>query len=568
MRNPILPAIATAFFLTACMSATEVEMPASGLTRPEIKMTTIQPYHPSTGIDVTTAVFDDLAHLNVSMVRIEFIADDVPGKPINYAAYDYIFKELHDRGIGVLGLIDYQSVEWENRDEWASDSFRERFVARTREIVSRYSQKSPPIRHWEIWNEQDIEVPNFDVRIEPEPYCQILVECYHAIKEIDPEALVVMGGISPKNFEYDDKPNYLRQMYESEALREHYEKHGYHPFDVVACHPYPEVFKNPTPLDPEAVGLDDVMNDKIKAVMNEFGDAEKKVWLTELGWNSAHSNEVNQATMLTRSFLLIDQLRDPANPQLPPYVDSYVWFKYDSWHPDEDWGLVTTQRGRKKPAYYAFEALTPTGPPAPTPVEPGENAPIWGETSDNALPHQVDPQDSLTGAIPQIVAGKLQDGSSLAALTDGEFRGDFALGADGASAGPLHLRYSYEVPVTVREVRVFAGQKEEGGRRAFQSIDILLNGTLVAEDVRTGNYGQTLPGADQAAVSMVNWIPEGSVPEAAAVETVDIVIWPTSALQGDFRDRWTPTADPERDIDGGGPAYISPMIREIDVIGR
>lgn len=568
----LLPAILVlSVLLAACGGKREFDWASERptvvpLTRPSIKGTTIQPYHPETGIDVTHRVLEDLRHLDVKMVRIEFIAEYGPGRPINYEAYDYVFRELGRRGIAVLGLIAYQSTEWEEEEEWGTDAFREHFVERTREIVSHYHDFEYPVRHWEIWNEQDLDAPNFFVRIEPEPYAALLRDSYEAIKAIDPDATVLMGGISPKYFEYEDRDNYLEQMYQTTVMQDYFALHGRYPFDAVACHPYPEVFNDPDPADPDTPSLARVLNERIKAVMNRHGDAEKKVWLTEMGWNSAHNNEAVQATGLAKSFAVVDRLVDPENPQLGPYVEHYTWFKYDSWHRNEEWGLVDRTRGRRKPAWHAFAALTPTHGQPPADVQPGDGAPVWGQSSDVGLSVRMRRDDLLAGLVPDVLSGSLQQGS-LSSLTDGRWHPDpeAVRPADGRNAEPLHLRYTLPSPIVFHGLRSFAGQYGEGGRRAFQNIRIAVNGgPWLDGHLTTGNYGQTVPDPEGSGSSVIVFQPPTPIRN---VRTIDIVYYPVTSLYGEFRDPWSPLAHPRRDTDGADPGTIATQIQEIDVTG-
>ncbi len=556
------PGVSLAGMLLLCTHAGSQDLSLPAAPIPEtFKCTTVQPYHPASGIEITTRVLDDLEYLNPDMIRIEFITEP-GGDPVNYAVYDCIVDQFAARDIRVLGLIDYQSAPWKEKTDWATDEFRTVFTARVREIVSHYAKHKTPIRHWEIWNEQDIHEEAFNVRVEPEPYARLLVDAFHAIKSIDPEATVVFGGISPKGFEYEE--NYLEDFYATQPIREHYEKYGYHPFDVIACHPYPETFKNPRK------GLAKVMNERIKAVMNRNHDRHKRVWITELGWSSSAVSEARQADYLTASFELLSMLRDPEFPDDVPYVERYFWFKYDSFSPNDKWGLVPRNRTRQKPAYFAFLNLTPPGSTAPPPpVVPGENSPVWDGDSDADLPVRVSSEDLLQGKTPSLLQGEPVAGAaSLARLTNGLFDSgsETVLLADYTSPA-LRIRYYFETPVDVREVRVFAGHLNDGGYRAFTSTDIYVNGEPGILELNTGTYGQASPETAEGAVSVARWRNDDDSFVAANVKLLDLVFWCTSTFNYDFRDRWSPVQNPDKDKDGGGPAYYAPILKEIDVLG-
>lgn len=559
--HPAVPILAGLLLGIPCPAA------LAEISRPSLKCLSPPAYYPGAGILFTTRVADDTAYLDADMLRVEFIGEFHGHHPINYPAYDYIVDKAAGRGMTVLGLIDYQSLAHSGPIDWPTDSFRDRFTARTREIVGHYHDRTNPIRAWEIWNEQDIALPEFNVRIDPDPYARLLIAAYHAIKEIDPGATVVLGGLSPKGFEYEE--NYLADLYATQPIQDHYAAQGYHPFDVVGAHPYPEIFTDPDPFWPWQTGLDDVLNQRIKAVMNANGDRLKKVWLTEMGWSSYYVSENAQANYLRKSFEMLDTMTDPAFPGDPPYVERYFWFKYDDFSDVDRWGLVTQDHARRKPAYDAYLALTGPGIDPPPDPGAGENPPVWNATSDAALPVQVSSDDLLEGQVGAIVAGGFHSDNqgTVAALTNGVFDANpvtLVLLDYGAPA--LRVRYTFDPPVDLEEVRIFAGHMADGGNRAFQSNDIRINGALAVAELNTGDYGQASGG--DSAVSVVRWLPaEGETFVARDVAEMDVILWCASSLTLDFLDRWDPVLHPDRDTDGAGPAYVAPIVKEIDAFG-
>ncbi len=132
----------------------------------------------------------------------------------------------------------------------------------------------------------------------------------------------------------------------------------------------------------------------------------------------------------------------------------------------------------------------------------------------------------------------------------------------------LTVRYDFPSPIRIDEVRIFAGHASDGGNRAFQSNDILINNQLVAFDLTTGNYGQVAPSSSARAVSLVRLLPKtGETSVARFATSIEIRAWCSSSLDLEFRDRWSPYNNPDQDIDGVDPAYESPILKEIDVIG-
>ena len=535
---------------------------AAKLTREDMKCLDGVGYYPGAGSEFTVQAADDFAYLNVDMARLEFIGEYDAVKTINYCAYDLIVDRAAERNIKILGLLDYQTIDWQSNTDWGTDDFRIKFVNRIKDIVSHYNSRPNRIRHWEIWNEPDLSLPEFNVRIEPEPYGKILVHAWLAIKDIDSSSTIVFGGISPKGFEYTS--NYLSDVYASSAVKDFYKEKGKYPFDVVACHPYPETFTNPN------YGLASVLQQKIKNIMNANGDEHKRVWLTEMGWSASQVTEKRQSDYLTSSYHIADTLKDPGYPEDPPFVEKYFWFAYKDFSAVDLWGLYTADGSRQKQSYTAYLNLTDPGPEPPVepPVGGGEFSPVPG-TSDDALPFEVSDDDLLEAMEAAVLAGGVHPSAvgGYASLTNGLFdSSDFTLVLQDYARPSLKIRYSFDPSVDLTELRVFGGHATDTGNRAFQSVDFYVNGALAKSELNAGVYKQAAPG--EAAVSLIRWLPDtGKSHIAMDVETLDVEFWCVSSINGGFRDRWSFCGDGNKDQDGYDAAYVASIIKEIDAFG-
>ena len=169
----------------------------------------------------------------------------------DFSRYDKIVEADAVRGITVLPIVygppRWAYPAWQNLDGYSA------FV---RETVRRYGKRMPVI---EIWNEQNIS--SFWKEPNPTNYLALLKVAYTAAKEADPSVRVALGGTAGWAH------GFIRSLYEIGAK-------DY--FDIVNVHPYCYPYAPEAPL---RKGFE-----KLRKIMSDFGDAEKPIWFTEIGW--------------------------------------------------------------------------------------------------------------------------------------------------------------------------------------------------------------------------------------------------------------------------------------------
>jgi hypothetical protein len=199
-------------------------------------------------------------------------------------------------------------------------------------VASRYSGQ---VDAYEIWNEPDISRfwnggPN------AAQYTALLKAGYAAVKQQDPRALVVSGGLS------SDYDKYLTAMYRAGARGS---------FDVLAIHPY-------------STGLLSKWLSSIRlARRTQVANGDTRpIWLTEFGFNtSADPNawqrgvtEAQQAQLVGDSYRLLEG--EPYVQVAFYYSLRNNWWSHDDQHSMEAcFGLLRTDFSAK-PAYAAFRA--------------------------------------------------------------------------------------------------------------------------------------------------------------------------------------------------------------------
>jgi hypothetical protein len=171
-----------------------------------------------------------------------------------------------------------------------------------------------PIEEWQIWNE-----PNATSYWPPKPdareYATLVRETATALREADPEAEVVLGGMFGTATVNSRK--YLRTLYSVEGIEEY--------FDSIAIHPY----------SPDVHGVK-VQTRWLRKTAVQEGDDEVGLWITELGWSTAggahplETGESGQAKRLRRGFELLLRRREAWN------IEGVIWF---TWKDREDRGV-------------------------------------------------------------------------------------------------------------------------------------------------------------------------------------------------------------------------------------
>lgn len=164
---------------------------------------------------------------------------------------DTVLDSAEKVGIQMLPILDY-SVSFANPAHKHLDLW-EKYV---RALVDRYRARIPV---WEVWNEQNLE--GFWKNPNADDYLPLLKRTYETVKSIDSSLTVAVGGYAGIPMDY---------------IARLYELGGGKYFDIMNVHPYNH------PGVPEE-GLEQRLLD-LRALMAKHGDAQKPVWITEIGW--------------------------------------------------------------------------------------------------------------------------------------------------------------------------------------------------------------------------------------------------------------------------------------------
>lgn len=178
------------------------------------------------------------------------------------------FAALNGTNIKVIALVNMCSGNV-SMDDWGA------FV---QNVAQRFGSK---IGGWEILNE-----PNGQ-GMSASTYKDYLHRASQKIKAVDPNAIVLVGGLADAN------PQYLHELYQVSGAKDS--------FDGVAIHPYKD--KPPEEIE---FGKEDFLGRlrQIVAVIKANG-GNKRIWLTEFGRQSgANGADEQQANYQARSMII------------------------------------------------------------------------------------------------------------------------------------------------------------------------------------------------------------------------------------------------------------------------
>ncbi len=309
------------------------------------------------GKEEKNQLLDAAQDLGVKWSREEISwANLEPDKPgvYNWAAIDPWINQLVARGIKIVGTIQTtpywasgvpkSATDW----YWYTPSDPNDFISFAAAAAAHYRGK---IDTWEIWNEPDVDITfKCNGCNKPLVYAQMLGGSYKAIKRINPNATVLIGGLSIHDYNNGGMA-FLDKVVAASG--------GKLNFDVLSIHPYmPD--RPPESTDPRTI----VQNFPYRLDMSykwlqAHGAPNKEIWITEDGYSTCVCgtlgvSEDEQARRLVRLNVIA---------MGAPNVTRFDYFQLkDKFNagPTDLWGNMAIMRNdmSPKPAYAAYRYLT------------------------------------------------------------------------------------------------------------------------------------------------------------------------------------------------------------------
>lgn len=270
-------------------------------------------------------------------VRFDVVWNNVEAKPDRYSwgPEDRAIEAARAKGLHVDAIIDY-APSWAKVDGQPDPIAYASFAAATAERYSRLG-----VETYEIWNEENL-ASSWGDQVDPMAYGTLLKASYEAIKAVDPNAIVLLGGLGTaqnvSNGESISPYSFLSDLY-SLGFGAY--------FDAANVHPY---------SFPDFPATADSWNPfwqlpQYHELMASYGYGDKQIWITEFGAPTGTAqgdvSESTQAAMISQAIQM---------------ARSWSWagpfFVYD-WRDGsgQTFGLLR-RNGSAKPSLAAFEGAT------------------------------------------------------------------------------------------------------------------------------------------------------------------------------------------------------------------
>ncbi|MBE2193989.1 MAG: cellulase family glycosylhydrolase [Anaerolinea sp.] len=196
--------------------------------------------------------------------------------------YDSIVELAQKYGVQIiarLGTPPAWSQPEGQKGTFAPPEDLQDFVNYAAATATRYRGR---VRHFQVWNEPNLGAEWGDQPVDPQRYTEMLCRTYRALKQIDPEIVVISGAIAPTIDISGYNLNglvFLQRMYHAGAKD---------CFDILGAQGY-GLFSGPTDHRMRINTVNFNYPVWLRDVMVANGDAHKPIWIGEVAWNPVPS---------------------------------------------------------------------------------------------------------------------------------------------------------------------------------------------------------------------------------------------------------------------------------------
>ena len=218
--------------------------------------------------------------------RLDRDGDGQPDTIDTWVKYDQIVELTEAYGLRLMARLSNPPA-WTRADPAAGDRAPPDdladFVNFATAVARRYRGR---VSHYQIWNEPNIYPEWGNNPIDPAGYVDLLCRSYRALKEVDPEIVVISGAIAP-TIALDGTRD-LSDLVFMQAL---YDQGGGDCFDVLSAQGY-GLRSGPTDRRLRATSVNVARHSYYRDIMVRNGDFSKPIWLSEAAWNATLDAEL------------------------------------------------------------------------------------------------------------------------------------------------------------------------------------------------------------------------------------------------------------------------------------
>lgn len=365
-----------ALLLVNCQGGEKVKMspPLEKMASPDYSMQVFLWGSPDTSNRDLQLVKDAGFRLVKQMFQWNYIEGKGKGQ-FEWNESDRIVKAVADHKLKLIARVDF-APKWAQPPGTdpqisAAPANYQDYADFVGALARRYKGK---INAYQIWNEPNLAREWAGKPLHGSEYVKLLKAAYTAIKDADPEALVIASGLSPTTapppLAIPDL-EYLQQMYAAGA-KEYFDMLGVHAAG----------FKAPPEANPSDVARDMLLTNNdpspeslkrsyafrhaedYRRVMIENGDGEKRIAVLEFGWtsdNRSGSPYAWHAVSEEQKAKYLVEAYQYAKAHWKPWIGvmSLIYISDPHWtSQDEQWyWSITDEKGNPRPAYLQLKAM-------------------------------------------------------------------------------------------------------------------------------------------------------------------------------------------------------------------
>jgi hypothetical protein len=192
---------------------------------------------------------------------------------------DQVFDHAERQGLKVIARLGFVPQWARPRNAVTSylDETRYQYFA---EFVAQFiAHFKGRVEYVIIWNEPNVNFEWGYQGVSPEGYIRLLQEVYARAKQVDPSVKILAGALAPTLA----PPGSVDAMNDLEYLQKMYDAGARDYFDVLSVHAYG--WTSPADEAPAANRVNFRRTELLRETMIRNGDVNKRVMITEGGWN-------------------------------------------------------------------------------------------------------------------------------------------------------------------------------------------------------------------------------------------------------------------------------------------